>query len=200
MAAANKESNESNLKGVRRMKKLSLLIVVGLFLATATVVWAEEKEKSETQPFPAADCPMMIKGVSISYQDADGGAALIFNTENGDVKDLQTRVAHMASRYNNHKECGYMGKGPMMMGHGAAKGQGMGGMQGDKDGSMKGHGMMGQGMGAMKQADAKVENTDRGARLILTPKDQENLDALREHVQWMSQHMSQGNCPKMQKM
>ena len=175
------------------MKRLGMLIIVGLLLAAATAAWAGEKGK--TQPFPLDNCPMMVKRAFFSYQNIDGGAALVFKTEDGDAKDLQARVAQMASMYNNHKECGFTGNGPMMMRHEAATGQGMGGMGGDKDGSVKGRGMMGQGAGVMMRADARVEDTGHGARLIITPVDKENLDALRKQVKWMARHMSQGKCP-----
>lgn len=61
------------------------------------------------------------------------------------------------------------------------------------DGGMMG----GRGM-AMVPADARAEETEGGARIVFTPRDPSQLDALREHVERMAERMAAGHCPMME--
>ncbi len=140
-----------------------------------------------------ADCPMKVPGTSMREVDVDGGAALEFSTT-GDVSEVQRRVARMAEMHN-HRGGGMM-NAEMTDGGAMQEHCMMGGGMRD-GGMMQGHGMMGGGMmgGGMMgiQADARVEDTPQGARLIFTPKDPKDLDALRRHTK---EHAGQG-CPMM---
>ncbi len=211
------------------MTKQYFLIVIGLLLAFTSLTWAEDGPTG-TQPFPQDMCPMMVADVSVSYAKTEDGAALVFKTEAENVENLQARVEHMAIMYNNHDEYGHMGMGPMMMQGRGMQGGMMGGQKGNRmqgktsEPGMMGHGQGKQGQGMhgqgrqgqgmkpcmqgqqgksscpMMTSNAKVEKTDNGARLILTPKDDGNLDALRKHAQWMAEHMTKGTCPRMKMM
>ena len=126
-----------------------------------------------------ASCPMKVPGTSMHAVDVEGGAALEFSTT-GDVAEVRRRVAHMADMHNH----GGMMHGEGMMGGGMADG-----------GMMEGKGMMGGGMmhGGMMHADARAEDMPQGARLIFTPKDPKELEALRAETKEHAEH----GCPMM---
>lgn len=121
----------------------------------------------------AASCPMAVTGTSARAEDVDGGAAITFTTT-GDVAELRRRVAHMAEMHTRHH------------------GQGHGPMPGD--GSKMG--MMGDGM-MMPPAEARSEDIDGGARLVLTPNAPADLTQLREHAREHADKMASGQCPMM---
>ena len=142
-----------------------------------------------------ASCPMKVPGTSMHAVDVEGGAALEFSTT-GDVAEVRRRVAHMADMHNH----GGMMHGEGMMGGGMADGgmmQGKGMMGGGMadGGMMEGKGMMGGGMmhGGMMHADARAEDMPQGARLIFTPKDPKELEALRAETKEHAEH----GCPMM---
>lgn len=136
--------------------------------------------------FPARNCPAAIAGVSVEYEDAGDGAALVFRTERGDVAALRARVERMADMYERG-QCGYAGSGPMMIRdhHGGAHRRGM----------HHGHGT--EAMTGVHAARAEVEAVPNGVRLELQPEDPDSLNALRAHLQWMAGRMDEGRCPHM---
>lgn len=99
-------------------------------------------------------------------------------TTSGDVNDLRMRVRHMASMRN--RMAGMHGQGEM------GGGMGRGGMHG-------GH------MGMMQvPAHASVDDVPGGARLVLTPVDPAERDALREQTRAQAAMMERGECPMLQ--
>jgi hypothetical protein len=75
-----------------------------------------------------AGCPMVEQGAGVTVADTEGGVALTFTTDIGDVADVRTRVQHMAQMYAmHHGQAGMMWhpKGGQGMG-----GEGMGYMAG----------------------------------------------------------------------
>ena len=140
-----------------------------------------------------AGCPMVVQGADVTVTDTEGGVALIFMTDTGDVADLRTRVQHMAGMYEMaHGQAG------MMWQHIGSEGMGYGGP------GMGGEGMGGEGMGhmagrgPMPAASTTMTDTDLGARVELRPTDPSQLDALREHVRWHQQRMHSGECWMLQ--
>lgn len=123
----------------------------------------------------ASMCPMHAPGASVTAQDTQGGAALVFTTT-GDVEDLRTRVRQMADMHNR--------MGPHTMG---------GQMQGG--GMHEGHGMMGM---MMVESEATVADIEGGARLELRPRDPAQLDQLRASVRTHAQQLAAGECPMME--
>src|SRR5436853_320704 len=121
------------------------------------------KPDDHTTPPPAhADdgtCPVAIPGTSVSVEDTDTGAALVFVTT-GDVAELRKRVAAMAAAHNAE----HAKMGPLPTGAGGEAGgehhhhdmAGMGGMHHD-GGSMIG-----------VHSAAAAEDIDGGARLVFT--------------------------------
>jgi hypothetical protein len=50
----------------------------------------------------------------------------------------------------------------------------------------------------MPATSVKVEETEKGARLILTPTDSAQLEALREHARWHAERMQSHECWMLQ--
>lgn len=128
-----------------------------------------------------ASCPMVVADTNVEASDTEDGVALTFTTTSDSVADLRQRVEQMAQMYEQRH-----GEGRMMWHHmGPGRGMGMG----------MGHGKgMGPGSGPMPAASVKVENTNDGARMILTPKSPSELEALREHANWHAQRMQGREC------
>lgn len=127
----------------------------------------------------AQPCPVAVPGTQVAAVDTEGGVSLVFTTSS-DPEELRRRVRAMADLHNQHHagggHAGMMGGGTM--GHG---------------------GMMGHG-GAQATmpppARATVEDVESGARLVLTPADEADLDALRAHVHEHAAEMQRtGRCP-----
>jgi hypothetical protein len=157
----------------------------------------------DTAPPPRGfNCPV-TEGVNVAVADTDSGAMLTFTTD-GDVDALRRRAHHMAEMYGVHRgrrgmmwrhRRGGMGPGPRggpgMAGAGP-RGPGMAGA-----GPRGGRGMM-RGAGPMPAANATVEEITGGARILLTPKNPADLQALRDHVHQHHQRMSSGACWRLQ--
>jgi hypothetical protein len=144
-----------------------------------------------------AMCPMMVEGTTVRAEEVEGGAALVFTTT-GDVADLRRRVARMTEMHNRHQSHGGMMGGPEGHPEGRGRGQrhehGAPGERGPHGGGMMG----GQGMMmAMIPADARVEEIEGGARVVLTPQNPAQLQALREQVRHRAERMTSGQCPMM---
>jgi hypothetical protein len=123
----------------------------------------------------AAACPMAISGAEVEVGDTDGGVALTFTAGAGDVDELQRRVETMARHYEMRPRHRHM----MWWRMGPDRGMGAG---------------RGAGPGPMPIVKAIVEKTERGARLLLTPTDPSQLEALREHTRRQQQRMQAGEC------
>lgn len=151
-----------------------------------------------------AACPMVVQGTAVTAADTEGGVALTFTTDSGDVADLRTRVRHMAEMYGMHQgQAGRMwhhmggagmGKGGSGMGSGDMMGSGS--PAGDDPASAGGGAGMGHmaGRGPMPAASYTTTDTEMGARLELQPTDKSQLEALREHVRWHQERLNSGEC------
>lgn len=116
-------------------------------------------------------CPVEVPGTKVAVADTQDGVALTFTTT-GDVAQLRQRVHHMADMHEHMMHGGMMGSGEMM---------GSGGMGSDH---MK-----------MAPSTARAEDTDGGARIVLTPNDPKQLPELRAHVHDHAAQMASGHCP-----
>jgi hypothetical protein len=85
------------------------------------------------------------------------------------VAELRHRVAQLAEMHEKH--------------HGEGHGAMMGG--GENGGMM------------MPPSSARSEETEGGARLVLTPQNPEDLAKLREHAREHAEKMASGQCPMM---
>lgn len=198
------------------MKPLQLTFVALMSVLFASTLWSCNKDKAPSKSATArsaqeqqapptmpsgmpgnadgmmdqlrAGCPMVVQGADVTVTDTEGGVALTFTTDTGDVADLRTRVQHMAQMYGMHH--GQAG----MMWH-RMGGEGMGHGRPGMDGRDMDHTA---GRGPMPAATPTVTDTDLGARLELRPSDASRLDALREHVRWHQQRMRSGECWMLQ--
>jgi hypothetical protein len=130
---------------------------------------------------------MQIAGTSARAVDVEGGMALELTTT-GDVAELRRRVTKMAAMHESG--CGGMMGPDGGMGHGH-------GMMSSDGGMGHGHGMMGGGMGGMPAASVRAEDIAQGARLIFTPKDPKDIEALRLHGRRHAESANAGMCPMM---
>jgi hypothetical protein len=147
----------------------------------------------------AGVCPVEVPGTTVSEQDSQGGAALVFGTT-GDVLEVRTRVRAMAEMHNRRQGGGHpgMGDGGMRMPwpdggmmHGGMRMPG-------PDGGMRmpwpDGGMMHGGMMMGPPAEARAEDLERGAQLVLTAAKPSDIGALRAHARQMAERMGQGHC------
>jgi hypothetical protein len=165
----------------------------------------------------AGTCPMGVQGTKVEATNTDTGAALTFTTT-GDAAELRRRVTALAEMHNAHHSgqgmAGHDAAGcscPKHEGeakacncpsHAAGPGQGGSGCAGcaEEEGQAcahcQRHGTGGHGM-KMPASRATTEEVPGGLRLVLTPVDATQLDALREGVRHHAEQMSSGQCPMM---
>jgi len=156
----------------------------------------------------AGACPMQVSGTSAHAIDVDDGVALEFTTT-GDVGELRRRVVTMASMHD--RGCGEVGTDGGVAREqttdctmGTDRGLMGSSMMEQQDGGMA-HGPMGTDRGMMRSsmmrmppANVRAEDIAQGARLVFTPKDPKDLNALRQHTQRHAEHANGGMCPMMQ--
>lgn len=129
----------------------------------------------------AGFCPMSVPGTRVAAEDTDSGAALAFTAAPDQAAALRERVHAMAEMHNRQ--------------HGGAGGDphGMHGAMGGGTGGMGGMG----GMGMPPPAEARVEDLQEGARMVLTPRDPADLQQLRATVRQRAAHMQEHGCGMM---
>ena len=130
----------------------------------------------------AAMCPMAVPGTQVSAADTATGEALTFSTTSPDqVAELRTRVHAMADMHNQHHGAGGMHQGM------------------HEHGGMMGGGAMAN-MPMPPPSTATIENTDSGARLVLTPTDPAQMAQLQSAVRGHADMMQKGGCGMMKGM
>lgn len=145
-------------------------------------------------------CPVAVPGTSVTVEDTDTGAALVFVTT-GDVGELRKRVAAMAQMHND--EHGKMGPLPTGAEAGgvdhAAMGHGGGGSGGDH--AAMGHGGGGGGgehaghAGGMITVHSRADAGDieAGARLAFVAAGAD-IGKLQGELRTHAQHLASGSC------
>jgi hypothetical protein len=58
------------------------------------------------------ECPMQIPGTTVTSSNVEGGVALAFTTNGGDVAELRERVQRMTETHHQHHTGGVMGMAP----------------------------------------------------------------------------------------
>lgn len=155
-------------------------------------------DKQAMQRMHEQHCPLKVEGTKVIAADVEGAAALDFETTT-DVAEVQRRVARMAEQH--------AGDGCAMMAHGGGMG-----VAGHPQGHAAEHLALPTPSAAsaeassgapapaatehelMHSATVSAENTERGARLVFTPKRAEQLDALRAVVRAKAEKMNTGSC------
>ena len=131
-----------------------------------------------------AMCPMAVPGTQLAATDTEDGEAVTFTTSPDQASELRARVHAMADMHNRHHQAGATDGMHGGMPHGGAMGGGSMGSGG------------GGPMGMMPPPSrAAVEDVVGGARLVVTPNDPADLEALRSAVRMHSERMQQtGTC------
>lgn len=128
----------------------------------------------------AAACPMEVPGTKARAENVSGGVAIVFTTTQGDVADLQQRVQQMADLHNQHHAQGQTTAGQAQQGAQAQQGQ------------------QGAQAHSMIPAQARAENTARGARLVLIAQSAKQVKQVRQEIRKHAQQMvSSGQCSMM---
>lgn len=148
---------------------------------------------------------MAVEGTQVDLEKRDDTVAVDFTTT-GDVDQLREHVGQMAQMHSQQRgrHRGRMPHGQGRMPHGR-------GMMdaGDAGGPMQRRGMMDAGDAGrpmrpgmmMRDADIRTEEIEGGMRIIMTPRDPDQLDKLYQHMQQQMQRMEQmGDCPMRQMM
>lgn len=120
-------------------------------------------------------CPMEIPGVRVAMSEVKGAIALDFTT-NGDVMELRQRVHQLAAPQNNATMSNDSAGGDM---------QGSGGREMHHD-------------VAHISTRATVQDLPNGARVVFTPADPGQLDALRTQAQTQVSQLNQGDCSSLE--
>lgn len=142
-------------------------------------------------------CPMAVPGTSVTVEDTDTGAALVFVTT-GDAAEVRRRVGNIAEMHNKH----HGSMGPLPTGnetgdghdHASHGGPDMAGSHGahHAGGAQGRHSGHAGGMIGVHSA-ASAEEIDGGARLalVVAPAD---VAKLQEQLRAHAQQMSGGSC------
>jgi pyruvate/2-oxoglutarate dehydrogenase complex dihydrolipoamide acyltransferase (E2) component len=152
--------------------------------APAATPPAAANEAPRAEQASAAECPTAVPGATIRATDVEGGVALEVTTT-GDVEAVRERARAMAARHERHAS----DPSAAMPGRGGGT---MHGPHGPHGGPM----MHGDGH-VMARAAVRVEEVDAGARIVFTPRDPEDLEAMRTHARRMAERMAAGRCPAM---
>jgi len=141
-------------------------------------------------PAPASDdpsCPVAVPGTSVSVEDTDSGAALVFVTT-GDVTELRRRVAEMTRMHNDqHASMGALptgDEGDAQAGHGEHAGHDMPG-----GGEHAGH----AGGMISVHSSAAAEDIEGGARMVITA-GAGDVARLQGELRTHAQHLASGTC------
>ena len=139
---------------------------------------ADKGEMRSKREKMAGMCPMQVEGTTRNVVKLDDAVAMDFTTT-GDVDEVRSRVAKMATKHNKMHVDGKS----MKKGKGKTKGKGK--MKGKHKERMK----------MMDGVSAEASDIDDGARLTLTPEDPEKADKI---FKMMKEHAgNKGQCPMM---
>lgn len=122
-------------------------------------------------------CPMLVQNAEVEMEQTDDGVALEFTAKNGDVDNILQWAKQLAQMYEMHE-----GRYHMTWRHIKPGEQGK---------MMKGQDPMASA-GRMPAVKATVEETQKGARIVLVPKDENQLDTLRQHIKGHKERMTSG--------
>lgn len=162
-------------------------------------------QQPKANPTTAADpsCPVTVPGTSVSVEDTNTGAALVFVTTS-DVAEIRKRVATMAQMHNDHHgamgafsdgtaaESGHaghnMGAGAEHAGHDMGGG-GHAGHDMSDGGKHAGHagGMIGV------HSKAAASDVEGGAKIVFTASGAD-VATLQGEQRMHAQHFSSGSC------
>jgi hypothetical protein len=160
------------VRDTRRVRLLALFVV-------AAGCSSSPRPESAARTAPAHDdptCPVLVPGTSVTVEDTNDGAALVFVTT-GDAAAVRKRAAALAEMHTSHH---------------AAMGHDMHDMHG---GDAHGGGQMGQmGMMISTHSNASVAEIPNGARVVFVAADAANVGGLQSELRMHAQHLANGTC------
>lgn len=144
----------------------------------------------ETESAGDPSCPVAVPGTSVTVEDTDTGAALVFVTT-GDVAELRRRVSEIATMHNEeHGKMGPLPTGTETSAHDhSAHGGHAGPGEAASGGEHAGH------AGGMISVHSKAEASgiDGGARLVFVVSSAD-VGKIQEELRMHAQHMASGTC------
>lgn len=172
-----------------------LKLPVLLFSLALAACGGGAKSGAPTTPTPAAEsartdpsCPVSVGGTSVSVEDTEHGAALVFVTT-GDVAEVRRRAASLVAMHNDaHGKMGALpdGSGGEHTGH---AGHDMSGHAGHDMGSHAGHagGMIGV------HSKAVASEIDGGAKVTFIA-NAADVGKLQGELRMHAHHLASGSC------
>lgn len=137
-----------------------------------TSTTSAQAQSSRDQPaMGTSGCPLIAETTTVRAEDVEGGAALVFTTEEGDPDAIRSRAEQTAEMHNEHH-------GPDAADH-------------------EDQGMMDQHPN-MHRAEARAEDIEGGARVVFELRDDGDVEGLREEVRMHAQNVAAGECPMME--
>jgi hypothetical protein len=169
----------------------TLLVVVAAFVVSSSLGCGPAAKPDPvgpvTRPPDDPTCPVLVNGTSVTVEDTDTGAALVFVTT-GDAAAVRTRARALADAHNAHHAkmaAPAEGAPDPHAGHG-------GGSAADPH---AGHGAAGQtsSMGTMISTHSTAAMTElpTGARVTFTAHDPA---AIQTELRMHAQHLAGGSC------
>lgn len=152
--------------GVGPRLLLAALLVAATACASASAPYTSARARPNAR---SASCPLHVDLTTVHAEDVDGGATLVFATRT-DVSLLRERVARMADRHLRRNL--------------------LGGLESRVDDAAASRDRQPLSVPSL----ARVENLGRGARIVFTPDDPAQLEALRTEVHARASRMSSPVC------
>lgn len=128
-------------------------------------------------------CPVEVAGTSVTVEDTDTGAALVFVTT-GDVADLRTRAAALAKKHNDH----HAAMGPLPDGTDSA-----GGEHHHDHAAMAGHDHAAMGSMISIHSKAVPSDVDGGAKVAFIA-NASDIGKLQSELRMHGKHYAAGTC------
>jgi hypothetical protein len=171
------EDTTGGINGPMSRPLLALLFACG-GSSTATPV-------TPVAPQPAGDpaCPVAVAGTSVTVEDTDTGAALVFVTT-GDVADLRKRAALLAQKHNDH----HAAMGPLPDGNDQA-----GGHEHNHDHGNQAHDHAAMGSMIGVHSKAVVADVDGGTKVAFIS-GAADLGKLQTELRMHAKHYAAGSC------
>ena len=184
-----------------RSRTISLLISSTLLATVVACGSSQTPPQTAKASTSTADpsCPVEVPGTSVTVEDTDQGAALVFVTT-GDLTEVRRRVAAMAKMHNDHH--GAMGPlpdgtdaGGGHAGHDGHTGHDMGGHAGHAMGSGHDMGAHAGHAGGMIGVHSKATASDleSGAKLVFVA-GATDVAKLQSELRMHAKHLATGTC------
>jgi hypothetical protein len=165
---------------------IRLAVVLGLVCACGPA------QKPDPRPDPIArqddpTCPVLVAGTSVTVEDTDQGAALVFVTT-GDAAAVRMRATALAEMHNHHHAS-------MTPGHDAHAGH-EGHMQIPDSEAHVMKPMDAMAMGSMISIHSTAAATEapNGARVTFTAASADDVSKLQSELRMHAQHLAGGTC------